>query len=144
MIAVLDASAAVKLVTDEVGSDQVRRLWDEELTIVAPSIVAAEVAAAIHAAHRHQRLPRPDAEVAQGTWASLLSEIDMLSVDAALAERARLLAATRPMRGMDAVYLAVASRCREDDTVGLLSFDVRQRGAVRPEDGIDLMPAAVG
>ena len=37
MIVVLDASAAVKLVLDETGSDQVRRLWDEQLTIVAPS-----------------------------------------------------------------------------------------------------------
>lgn len=50
---------------------------------------------------------------------------------------------TRPVRGMDAVYLAAAARLSEAGPVGLLSFDRRQRDAVTAEDGIGLLPATV-
>lgn len=143
MILVLDASAAVKLVLDEIGSDQVRRLWDENLAIVAPSILGAEVAAAIRAAGRDGRVTGADTDAAQRSWTSLLDDIDLLAVDADLVERARKLAATRSVRGMDAVYLAAALRLGEAGVVGLLSFDVRQRDAVHLDDGVHLLPAAV-
>ncbi|MDQ3274311.1 MAG: hypothetical protein M3Q39_04575 [Actinomycetota bacterium] len=45
---------------------------------------------------------------------------------------------------MDAVYLAVAVALEDASSVGLLSFDVRQRSALFPEDGIHLLPADVG
>ncbi|MGH3320790.1 MAG: PIN domain-containing protein [Streptosporangiaceae bacterium] len=141
MIVVLDASAAVKLVLDENRSDQVRRLWDERLTMTAPSVVAAEVAAAIRAASRDGRITEPAARLAQQSWASLIEDIDMLAFDQTLADRARGLAATRTVRGMDAIYLAVAVRLAEVNSTGLLSFDVRQRGALTPEDGVHLLPA---
>lgn len=144
MIVVLDASAAVKLVLDETGSDQVRRLWDEQLTIVAPSIVVPEVAAAIQAARRDGRVADADAQIAHRSWVSLIEDIDVLAVDLALADRARELAATRMVRGMDAVYLAVALALEDPSSVGLLSFDVRQRSGLIPEDGIHLLPADVG
>ena len=113
MIVVLDASAAVKLVLEESGSDQVRRLWNdwnERMTVVAPSIVAPEVAAAIQAARRGGRVADVGAQLAHQSWISLVGDIDVLAVDLALADRARGLAATRVVRGMDAVYLAVAWR----------------------------------
>jgi predicted nucleic acid-binding protein len=141
VIVVLDASAAVKLVLDETGSDQVRRLWDEQLTIVAPSIVVPEVAAAIQAARRDGRVADTGAQIAHRSWVSLIEDIDVLAVDLALADRARELAATRMVRGMDAVYLAVALALEDTSSVGLLSFDVRQRSALIPEDGIHLLPA---
>jgi predicted nucleic acid-binding protein len=141
VIVVLDASAAVKLVLDETGSDQVRRLWDEQLTIVAPSIVVPEVAAAIQAARRDGRVADTGAQIAHRSWVSLIEDIDVLAVDLALADRARELAATRMVRGMDAVYLAVALALEDPSSVGLLSFDVRQRSGLIPEDGIHLLPA---
>ena len=144
MIVVLDASAAVKLILDEAGSDQVRRLWDEQLTIVAPSVVAPEVAAAIQAARRDGRVTDTGAQLAHQSWVSLVEDIDVLAVDLALADRARELTTTRVVRGMDAVYLAVALALEDASSVGLLSFDVRQRSALIPEDGIHLLPADVG
>ncbi len=144
MIVVLDASAAVKLILDEAGSDQVRRLWDEQLTIVAPSVVAPEVAAAIQAARRDGRVTDAGAQLAHQSWVSLVEDIDVLAVDLALADRARELTTTRVVRGMDAVYLAVALALEDASSVGLLSFDVRQRSALIPEDGIHLLPADVG
>lgn len=70
-------------------------------------------------------------------------EIDLLAVDVTLAERAGRLAADRPIRGMDAVYLATALALAGTGPVGLLSFDARQRDVVRPEDDIALVPAEV-
>jgi len=119
----------------------VRRLWDEQLTIVAPSIVVPEVAAAIQAARRDGRVADTGAQLAHRSWVSLIEDIDVLAVDLALADRARELAATRMVRGMDAVYLAVALALEDTSSVGLLSFDVRQRSALIPEDGIHLLPA---
>jgi len=144
VIVVLDASAAVKLVLDESGSDQMRRLWDERMTVVAPSIVAPEVTAAIQAARRGGRIADAGAQLAQQSWISLVGDIDVLAVDLALADCARDLAATRMVRGMEAVYLAVALALGAAGSVGLLSFDVRQRSALIPEDGIHLLPADVG
>lgn len=143
MIVVLDASAAVKLVLDEVGSDHVRRLWNEELTMLAPSVIGPEVAAAIQAAGRDGRVAAGDAVTAQRSWASLLGDVDLLAVDVALADRARKLAATRAVCGMDAVYLAVALQLGDAGAIGLLSFDVRQRSALEPADGVHLLPADV-
>ncbi len=143
MIIVLDASAAVKLVLDEVGSEQVHQLWDQELAMLAPSILAPEVAAAIQAARRDGRVADADADIAHRSWVSLLGDVDLLAVDVTLAGRARQLAATRTVRGMDAVYLAVALHLGDAGSAGLLSFDVRQRSALRSEDGIHLLPADV-
>lgn len=143
MIVVLDASAAVKLVLDEVGSEQVRRVWDEDLSIVAPTILGPEVAAAIRAASRAGRVAAEDRDVAQRSWVSLLGEVNIRVVDVELADRARVLAADRAIRGMDAVYIAVALQLAESGPTGLLSFDDRQRCALTPDDEIRLLPAAV-
>lgn len=143
MIVVLDASAAVKLVLDEDHSDQVRRLWDEPLRFVAPTIILPEVASAITAAWRTGRVGQADARLAQQSWVTLTDELDLLNVDLGLASDARVLAADRSVRGMDAIYLAVAIRLAKHSPIGLLSFDDRQRAVLSPEDGISLLPDKV-
>jgi predicted nucleic acid-binding protein len=143
MIIVLDASAAVKLVLDEDHSDQVRRLWDEPLRFVAPTIILPEVASAITAAWRTGRVGQAGARLAQQSWATLTDDIDLLNIDLGLASDARALAAGRSVRGMDAIYLAVAIRLAGHSPVGLLSFDDHQRAVLNPEDDISLLPAKV-
>lgn len=138
---VVDASAAIKLVLAEPASDLVRRLWDEPIPWVAPAIVLAEVAAGISAAHRGGRLRAAAARRAQATWRSVSDEIDLLTVDPALATAAAGLAATRAMRGTDAIYLAAAERVGGTGPVALLSFDRRQRAGVGPAGGVGLLPA---
>ena len=143
MIAVLDASAAVKLVLDERHSDRMRLLWDVPMRMVAPTVVLPEVASAIDGARRAGRMDSPAARRAQRAWVTLSEEIDLLAVDPLLAATARDLAAARPVRGMDAVYLAVATRLAERSIVGLVSFDPRQRDVVQPDDGVHLLPATI-
>lgn len=144
MIVVVDASAAVKLVLDEPGSAVVRRLWDEQLRWVAPVIVVPEVASAITASRRGGRLRAVAARRVQERWSRISEEIDLLAVDVSLATTAGNLAAERPVRGMDAVYLATAITLSGSDPVCLLSFDARQRASARPEDGLALAPAGLG
>lgn len=141
MIVVVDASAAVKLVLEEPGSTVARRLWDEPVRWVAPSIVVPEVAAAVSAARRDGRLRATAARRVRSAWAQVIEQIDLLAIDASLADRAGELAASRPIRGMDAVYLAAAVALVGADPVCLLSFDGRQRDAVQADDGIALVPA---
>lgn len=144
MIVVVDASAAVKLVLQESGSAVVRRLWDEPVRWVAPAVVVPEVAAAVSAARRGGRLRASAARRVQAAWMQVIEEIDLLAVDVGFAAEAGRLASDRPIRGMDAVYLAAAITLSGADPVCLLSFDQRQRDALVAEDGIALVPAELG
>lgn len=141
MIVVLDASAAVKLVLDEQDSEVARRIWDEEVTLLAPTVVLPEVGAAIARARREARISRAQETVAHRSWIELSEEIDLVTVDAELASEARQLTTERTLRGMDAVYVAVAARFGVGGSVGLLSFDRSQREAAGGTIG--LLPAEV-
>lgn len=141
MTVVIDASAAVKLVLDEDDSDIARRAWDEAADAVAPTIVIPEVAAAIGAARRAERIDEAGAARAHAAWKRLSTTIDVRIVDEGLAEIARGITEQGTVRGMDAIYLAVARELEDPDAgVALLSFDVRQRAAATAE-GVGLMPA---
>lgn len=143
MIVVIDASAAVKLVLDEDHSERVRRLWDERLAFVAPAVLLPEVAAAIHRARADGRVSEADAGLAQRSWIIIADEVDLLAVDPDLAAHARTLAATRPVRGVDAIYLSAALQLAEKGPTGLLSYDARQRTALTQADGVAVLPADV-
>lgn len=144
MIVVLDASAAAKLVLVEEGSNLVREQWEAPVGRVAPAIVVPEVAAAIASAVRTRRRGADVSAQAQQDWLRLVAEIELLSVDEPLALSAAALAATRAVLGMDALYLAVALLLVESAPVSLLSFDRRQRAALRAADGVALLPAELG
>lgn len=138
MIVVADASAAIKLVLREPGSDIVRAVWDESVQWAAPAVLLPEVSAAITAAHRAGRLRTSAARRVHRRWEQVSGDINLITVDADLAGRAAGIAADRGVRGMDAVYRAVASLLTRP--VGFLSFDVRQRAGLHGEDGVVLLP----
>lgn len=147
MIVIVDASAAVKLVLDEAHSDKMQRLWNEtSLVLTSPTVVVSEVAAAVASANRAARISRPEHRAAIALWHELVGEIDLRHVDEGLAHAASDLAASidRPVRGMDALYLATALEARSpDEEVGLASFDARQRAAIPPDAGIALLPVTI-
>ena len=120
-----------------------RRLWDEPLHMVAPTIVLPEVAAAIDGARRAGRLDSRAAARAQRSWSALAEEIDLVSVDPLLASTAQRITVLRPVRGMDAVYLATATQLAARSAVGLVSFDTRQRSVLEISDGVHLLPATI-
>jgi len=143
VIVIVDASAAVKLVLDEDGSELARRAWDEADEIVSPAVVLSEVAAAITAAHRAGRIDEPATATAHLAWRRLAGSFDLRVVDDSLGEAARQIAERASVRGMDAIYLAVAEELNDSvATAGLLSFDVRQRAAAVAE-ALAVLPARV-
>ncbi|WP_236789247.1 type II toxin-antitoxin system VapC family toxin [Amycolatopsis sp. GM8] len=135
MILVADASFAAKVMLQEDGTDIALRWWaDDAVTWVAPSIIAAEVEAALGVHQRsHPRVfTRSRRKLASTTWASMLDGIVLHMVDRSLADLAvRLIQDHGPLRGADACYVAVALKAAEEPgaEVVLGSFDRQQRRA---------------
>ncbi|GAA4530834.1 type II toxin-antitoxin system VapC family toxin [Amycolatopsis samaneae] len=135
MIFVADASFAVKVLLREDGTETAQRWWaDDAVTWLAPTIVAPEVEAAIAVHHRNhpQVFGETRRKLASVTWASMLDAIVLHVVDRSVADTAvSLIQDHGPLRGADALYLAVAVlAAREPGTqVVLGSFDRQQRRA---------------
>jgi uncharacterized protein len=128
VIVIADTSAVVKLVLDEAGSEVVRRLWDEPVDWVAPTLVLPEGAAAVAAACRAGRLTQAQERRAQLAMEGVIAEVSLRSLDPSLAGVAAGMARTFGLRGADAVYLAVAQEFAGAEPV-LVTFDARQREA---------------
>ena len=77
-VAYFDASALVKLVIEEAGSDDAAALWDGADLVMASRIVHAEVRAALAAAHRARRL---DADVHRAAKLAVAKNSVALEVD---------------------------------------------------------------
>jgi predicted nucleic acid-binding protein len=135
VILVADASFAAKVLLREEGTDIAQRWWaDAEVTWLAPSIIAAEVEAAIAVHHRsHPRIfAQHQRKLASTTWAAMLDGIVLHTIDRALVDAAvGLIQDHGPLRGADACYLAVAAKLAAEPgtEVVLGSFDRQQRHA---------------
>lgn len=137
--ALIDASAAIKLVLIEDGSAEARRLWlSASMRFVAPAVLLPEVSAALDVARRDGRV----AEVGlDGHLHALAEGVTQRAVDAEFGRfAASLLPAIGPCRGMDLLYIAAAL---ELGGLPLLSFDPRQRDAAT-RVGLGLLPARIG
>jgi uncharacterized protein len=139
VILVADASAMVKLVLDEPGSEVIRRLWDEPVDWIAPTLVLPEGAAAVAAACRAGRLTQAQEQHAQAAFEAVIAEVALRILDASLATAAWDVARGFGLGGSDAVYLAVAQEFAAAEPV-LVTFDARQREAAEAV-GVALAPA---
>ena len=103
-----DASASVKLLTEEEGSDLAALLWDGCDAAVASRLAYPEVRAALAAAGRNHDLDHrqlADAERAfEGYWAATRP----VEFTGAVERHAGELARIHALRGADAVHLASA------------------------------------
>jgi predicted nucleic acid-binding protein len=138
LIAYLDASALLKLILDEPGSDRVRELWDSELAVAASELAVVELACALAAAVRARRLAasalgRP---VIDGTF--LMHRAELVAVGGDVVRSASLLGARHGLRALDAVHVASALVLREAAPT-LVSFDRDQRRAAVRE-GLPVYP----
>lgn len=90
--------------------------------IVAPSLILSEVAAAISRGHS-------DAELAKAVVGALETSaiVSLVAVTSQLAKRAAIIAADQRVRGVDAVYLALAQQL--NDVLVTLDRQQLQRGA---------------
>lgn len=85
--------------------DELTRLSTEAISIITPLIVLAEVAAAVRRETGDAMRARLFVDVVRG-----LPTIQLIPLDAVLADEAADLAGDEALRGMDAIYVAVARR----------------------------------
>jgi predicted nucleic acid-binding protein len=136
-----DASALVKLLVEEPGSDVAARLWDAVDAVVTSRISEAEVAAALSAAARAGRLSAPGVRRARREWVDHWSACRVLEVAPAVAAQAADLCAVHVLGGADALHLASALALVGADPV-MVTWDRRLHAASRAA-GLVVAPRAI-
>lgn len=116
-IVYFDASAFVKLLTNESGSDVADVLWDGCDAAVSSRLAYPEVRAALAAADRNHDLTRPQLRAAERDWDEFWAAVRPVELTAAVEQHAGQLARTHSLRGADAVHLASALALGDPDLI---------------------------
>ncbi|MGF1661249.1 MAG: type II toxin-antitoxin system VapC family toxin [Kineosporiaceae bacterium] len=104
-----DASALVKLLVDETGSETAAGLWDAADLVACSLLGHVEVRAALAAAHRAGRLTDSDHREQVRAWTEdYWPAIAQVPLTPPTADRAGEIASERTLRGADAVHVASA------------------------------------
>lgn len=119
-----DASALVKLVVEEDGSDLAAQLWDGCDAPVASRLAYPEVRAAIAAARRNHSLGPADVTAVARTFEDYWASVRPVELGRSVEQRAGQLAGLYGLRGADAVHLASALAL-DDETLILAVWDRR-------------------
>jgi hypothetical protein len=137
-----DASALVKLVLDEVGSDIAATLWNACDAAVSSRLAYPEVCAAFAAAGRNHDLTESDVSEARSDWERFWASVRPVELSADVERAAGSLATTHQLRGADAVHLASALALGVTDlTVAV--WDKRLHAAAAAV-GLAVAPATLG
>ncbi len=107
MIAILDASAAVEVVVQKGISAKIEAMIGEADSVIAPDLMAAEVANVFWKYHRFENLERPTCE---GYLNNALSLVDELVPSSELYAEAFALACQYKHSVYDMLYLVLARR----------------------------------
>jgi predicted nucleic acid-binding protein len=105
-IVYFDASAFVKLVVEEEGSDLAAELWDGCDAALSSRLSYPEVRAALAAAARNHQLTARGLDLAASTWEDLWSATRPVELTGEIEQLAGQLAIEHALRGADAVHLA--------------------------------------
>lgn len=130
MIAYFDTSAFLKLVVEEVGSDQAIEIWSAAETTVSSVLLYPEALAALAQAERLARLSPVRRRDARAEFEALFADVGLVAASTDLLRQAGDLAETHALRGYDAVHLASALAIADDRTV-MVTADRHIRTAAR-------------
>lgn len=136
-----DASALVKLLVEEPGSELAAELWDGCDAPVASRLAYPEVCAALAAAARGRVLTRSEADAAVRSWEEFWAATRPVELNATVERHAGELARTCALRGADAVHLASALAIGVPDLV-MAVWDRRLREGARTS-GLRVAPATL-
>jgi predicted nucleic acid-binding protein len=103
-----DASAFVKLLVEEAGTELAVALWDGCDAAVSSRLAYPEVRAALAAAHRSHDLDRNGLAQAEDSWDEFWAATRPVELTPAVGRHAGELAKAHALRGADAVHLASA------------------------------------
>ena len=107
-IVYFDASALVKLVVEEPGSDIAAALWDGCDAAVSSRLAYPEVRAALAAAGRNHDLDEASLERCEQDWEEFWAAMRPVEFTESVQMAAGRLAKAHRLRGADAVHLASA------------------------------------
>jgi uncharacterized protein len=137
-----DASALVKLLVEEQGTDLAAQLWDGCDAPVASRLAYPEVCAALAAATRNHALAEDEADTAARSWEEFWAATRPIELTATVERRAGELARTHALRGADAVHLASALAVGDAGLV-VAVWDKRLHTGARAA-GLRVAPATLG
>jgi uncharacterized protein len=137
--AYFDASALVKLVVDERGSDDVAQLWDAVDSVLTSRVAHPEVRAVLAAARRDARLDAEAYRRAKTDWGEFHRALRLVEVTPQLEQEAGELAEQHALSGFDAVHLASARTIAAIPVV-VATWDGRLHRAAQAS-GLATMPA---
>jgi uncharacterized protein len=124
VIAYFDASALIKLVIEEPGSDDAAALWDGADAVLSSRVANAEVRAAIAAAHRAARLTTEQNAGAKRLWSQMWMALRLVEVSQDVGQHAGDLAEEHALSGFDAIHLASALLVDADGLI-VATWDTR-------------------
>jgi len=137
-----DASAFVKLVVEEPGSELAAALWDGCDAAVSSRLAFPEVRAALAAAHRNHDLDQAGFEQAARSWDEFWRATRPVELTPAVEQVAGALAATHALRGADAVHLASALAISDPSLIVAVWDQRLHAGALAAR--LSVAPAALG
>lgn len=138
-IVYFDASAFVKLLVAEPGTELAAELWDHCDAAVSSRLADPEVVAALAAARRNRDLSAAGLERAMSTWTEFWRSVWPIELTALVADHAGVLARAHSLGGADAVHLASALALEDPDLV-VAAWDQRLSHAARGA-GLAVAPA---
>ena len=137
-----DASAFVKLVTEEPGSELAAQLWDGCDAALASRLAYPEVRAALAAAARNHDLNERDLDAAEQAWDEYWAATRPVELTVAVEQRAGQLARDHALRGADAVHLASALAVGDRELI--VAVWARRLHAGAQDAGLRVAPASRG
>ncbi len=117
MLVYFDASAFVKLLTSEAGSELAIALWDGCDAALSSRLAYPEVRAALAAAARNHDLTQAELDTAERDWDEFWAAVRPVELTAAVEQHAGDLARAHALRGADAVHLASARAIGDPDLI---------------------------
>ncbi|MEI7505443.1 MAG: type II toxin-antitoxin system VapC family toxin [Actinomycetes bacterium] len=114
MITYFDTSLFVKLLIDEIGSEQAEEIWNVSSTLGSSMVLYVESRAALAAAKRRGRINDANLVKAKLILEGLHSQLYVVEVTSKLVKMAAELAEEFSLRGYDSIHLASAIFMRAD------------------------------
>lgn len=134
-----DASALVKLVVEEAGSDLAAALWDGCDAAVTSRLSYPEVRAALAAFGRNRDLTPAALQRAVIDWEEFWASTRPVELTPSVAKLAGDVSATHGLRGADGVHLASALACGDSNVI-VAVWDRRLHASARAA-GLRVAPA---
>jgi predicted nucleic acid-binding protein len=131
-----DASAFVKLLVDEPGTELAVALWDGCDAAVSSRLAYPEVRSALAAAYRNHDLDRSGLRQAEESWEEFWNATRPVELTPAVERRAGELAEDHSLRGADAVHLASALAMSDQSLIVAVWDRRRHAGALAARLGV--------